>query len=106
MLLPAEYQHIKQTILQCTQIAQNQISISEMTSHLKTYEKLYEDVHFNPSENYNILESEIAKSMEWDKETVKFNRRKHKRDLWITFGILRSANIKNYINVGNKQKMI
>ena len=27
-----------------------------------------------------------------DKKTVKFNRRKHKRDPWITFGILRSGN--------------
>ena len=27
-----------------------------------------------------------------NKKTVKFNRRKHKRDPWITFGILRSVN--------------
>ena len=36
------------------------------------------------------------KSMEthMQKETVKFNRRKHKRDLWIAFEILRSVNKK------------
>ena len=28
------------------------------------YEKLYKDIHCNPNENYNILESEIIKLME------------------------------------------
>ena len=32
-----------------------------------------------------------------NKKTVKFNRRMHKRDRWITFGILRSINRKNYL---------
>ena len=43
---------------------------------------------------YNILESEIIKLMEShvDKKTVELNRRKHKKDPWITFGILRSVN--------------
>ena len=61
------------------------------------YEKLNKDIHCNPNENYNILESEIIKSMEshMNKKTVKFNRRKHERDPWITFGILRSVNKKN-----------
>ena len=61
------------------------------------YEKLNKDIHCNPNENYNILESEIITSMEshMDKKTVKFNRRKHKKDPWITFGILRSVNKKN-----------
>ena len=61
------------------------------------YEKLNKDIHCNPNENYSILESEIIKSMEshMDKKTVKFNRRKHKKDPWITFGILRSVNKKN-----------
>ena len=62
-------------------------------------EKLNKDIHSNPNENYNILESEIIKSMEshTDKNTVKLNRRKHKRDSWITFGILCSVNKKKPI---------
>ena len=63
-------------------------------------------MHCNPNENYNILESKIIKSMEshMDKKTVTLNRRKHKRDPCITFGILRSVN-KKKINK-NKQKVI
>ena len=58
------------------------------------YETLNKDIRCNPNENYSILESEIIKSMEShiDKKTVKLNRRKHKRDPWITVGILRSVN--------------
>ena len=60
------------------------------------YEKLNKDIHCNPNKNYNILESKIINSMEshMNKKPVKFNRRKHKRDPWITFGILRSVNKK------------
>ena len=35
--------------------------------------------------------------------TVKFNRRKHKRDPWITFGILRTVNKKNNLYKTLKQ---
>ena len=38
------------------------------------------------------------------KETVKFNRRKHKRDPLITFGILRSVNKNNNLNKTLKKK--
>ena len=53
------------------------------------YEKLNKDIHYNPNKNYNILENEIIKSMEshMDKKTMKLNRRRHKRDPWITFSI-------------------
>ena len=61
------------------------------------FDKLNKNLTNNPNENYNILEEEISKSLEihMNKKTVKFNRRKHKRDPWITFGILHSINRKN-----------
>ena len=39
------------------------------------------------------------------KKTVKFNRRKDKRDPWITFSILRSVNKKNQLYRTLKTKM-
>ena len=44
-----------------------------------------------------MLESEIISSMNchMEKKIVKFNRKKHKRDPWITYGILKSVNKKN-----------
>ena len=61
------------------------------------FDKLNKNITNNPNENYNILEEEISNSLEihMNKKTVKFNRSKHKRDPWITFGILHSINRKN-----------
>ena len=61
------------------------------------FDRLNKNLTNNPNENYNILEEEISNSLEIHmiKKTVKFNRRKHKRDPWITFGILHSINRKN-----------
>ena len=53
---------------------------------LHIYDKLDKSLHADPNINYNMLEKEIINSMEthMQKKTVKFNRRKHKRDPWIT----------------------
>ena len=63
------------------------------------FDKLDKDLHADPNVNYNILESEIISSMNchMEKKIVKFNRKKHKRDPWITFGILKSVNRKNLL---------
>ena len=44
----------------------------------------------DPNNNYNVLLDAITKSMNacLQKKVVKFNRKKHKKDTWITFGIL------------------
>ena len=61
------------------------------------FDKLNKNIMNNPNENYNILEEEISNALEihMNKKTVNFNGRKHKRDPWITFGILHSINRKN-----------
>ena len=61
------------------------------------FDKPNENLTNFPNENYNILEEEISNSLEIhiNKKTIKFNRKKHKRDPWITFGILHSINRKN-----------
>ena len=60
-------------------------------------DRLDKDLHADPNANYKILESEIISSMNchMEKKIVKFNRKKHKRDPWITYGILKSVNKKN-----------
>ena len=63
------------------------------------FDKLNKNLTNNPNENYNILEEEISNSLEiqFEQKTVKFNRRKHNRDPWITFGILISITRKKLL---------
>ena len=63
------------------------------------FDRLDKDLHGDPNVNYKILESEIISSMNchMEKKIVKFNRKKHKRDPWITFGILKLVNKKNLL---------
>ena len=58
------------------------------------FDRLDKDLHADPNANYKILESEITRSMNWhmEKKIVKFNRKKHKTDPWITYGILKPVN--------------
>ena len=79
--------------------AESKINFKNDISSQSIYDKLDKNLHADPNINYNILEKEIINSMEthMQKKTVKFNRRKHKRDPWITFGILRSVNKKNQL---------
>ena len=63
------------------------------------YDILNKEPNANPNENYSILETAIIVSMNTHltKKEVKFNRRKHKRDPWMTYGILHSVNRKNLL---------
>ena len=95
-------------LLVSTYTVKSKINFKNDISSKDIYNKLDNNLHADPNLNYNILEKEIIKSMEthMQKKTVKFNRRKHKKDPWITFGILRSVNKKKiiYIKHLNKQR--
>ena len=69
-----------------------------MTLNVKNiYERLNKDLNADHNENYAILEAAITKSMNvhLEKKIVKFNRKKHKTDSCMTYGILKSVNHTN-----------
>ena len=63
------------------------------------YDMLNKEPNANPNENYLILQTAITDSMKTHltKKVIKFNRKKHKRDTWMTYGILNSVNRKNLL---------
>ena len=63
------------------------------------YDSLNTDMSNDPNNNYNVLLYAITKSMNacLQKKVAKFNKKKHKKDQLITFGILRSVNRKHYL---------
>ena len=60
---------------------------------------LNKEPNANPNENYLILQTAITDSMKTHltKKVIKFNRKKHKRDPWMTYCILNSVNRKNLL---------
>ena len=61
------------------------------------YERLNKDLNVDHNENYAILEAAITESMNahLEKKIVKFNRKKHQKDPWMTYSILKSVSHKN-----------
>ena len=76
---------------------QSKINFKNDFESKSVYERLNHELDANPDENYSILETAISDSMNahLEKKIVKFNRRKHKKDPWITYKILNSVNHKN-----------
>ena len=76
---------------------QSKINFKNDFESKSVYDRLNHELGANPDENYSILETTISDSMNahLEKKIVKFNRRKHKKDPWITYGILNSVNHKN-----------
>ena len=64
---------------------------------LNLYATLDTNIDSDPNINYEIIESAIANAMDIHlaKKVVKFNSRKHKKEPWMTDGILNSINHKN-----------
>ena len=63
------------------------------------YDMLNKEPIAIPNENYLILQTANTDSMKthFTKKVMKFNRKKHKRDPWMTYGILNSVNRKNLL---------
>ena len=76
---------------------QSKINFKNDFESKSVYDRLNHELDANPDENYSILETTISDSMNahLEKKIVKFNRRKHKKDPWITYGILNTVNHKN-----------
>ena len=76
---------------------QSKINFKNDFESKSVYDRLNHELDANPDENYSILETAISDSMNahLEKKIVKFNGSKHKKDPWITYGILNSVNHKN-----------
>ena len=66
---------------------------------LNIYEKLHTSAHRRPEENYGtlLILLSTAKDKHLPTKTVKFNRRKHKKAKYMTNGILKPINIKDWL---------
>ena len=64
---------------------------------LNLYATLDTNIDSDPNLNYEIIESAITNAMDIHlaEKVVKFNCRKHKKEPWMTYGILNSINQKN-----------
>ena len=60
------------------------------------YDMLNKESNANPNENYLILQTANTDSMKTHltKKVMKFNRKRHQQDPWMTYGILNSVNHK------------
>ena len=67
----------------------------------KIYEKLQKDLSADPNANYKILSHllEIAKKLRIPKKTKKFNKRKHRKEVWMTNDLLTKVVKKNELYV-------
>ena len=68
-------------------------------------DELDHQININPDHNYNILETILKETVNecMPSKVVKFDKRKHKKTPWITYGILRSINQRNKLYKKFKQ---
>ena len=66
-------------------------------SKANVFAKLNPDISANPNENYDILEKIIVHNINkhFPRRQVKFNKYKHKKNTWITKGILHSIKFRD-----------
>ena len=75
---------------------------------LNLYATLDTNIDSDPNINYEIKESAITNAMDIHlvEKVVKFNSRKHKKEPWMTYGILNSINHKNKLYTRLKKAKI
>ena len=63
------------------------------------YEKMNHDIYGNPNMNYQILISTLSKAKltHMPKTTRRYNKRKYKKEKWMTNELLKQINKKKYI---------
>ena len=63
---------------------------------MNIYDQLLKPIDSSPHENYDIFMKLIqdVKNLHFPKKTVKFNKKKHKKSKWMTYGMLNSINKK------------
>ena len=64
---------------------------------IKMYDKLNQNINESPEDNYNRFANLVNSAREKHLPTkiVKYNKKKHKKSCWMTYGILESINNKN-----------
>ena len=70
--------------------------VDELDS-MKIYDKLNQNINESPEDNYNRFANLVNSAREKHLPTkmVKYNKKKHKKSCWMTYGILESINNKN-----------
>ena len=68
---------------------------------LKSIKKLQKDLSADPNANYKIVSHllENAKKLHIPKKTKKFNKRKHRKEVWMTNDLLTKVVKKNELYV-------
>ena len=74
----------------------NKNFVDELES-MKIYDKLIQNINESPEDNYKRFAHLVSSVREKHLSTkiVKYNKKKHKKSCWITYGILESINNKN-----------
>ena len=79
-------------------VKRDEISIQKFITELKNQNisnHLNSSINNNPHENYKIFASLLQHAREKHKKMVKYNKKKHKKCIWMTNGLLTSINTKD-----------
>ena len=91
-----------------TNSEQSQINFHNALKQKNVFDELDKNMNSDPNSNYEIIENTLKETLNECMPTkiVKFNRKKHKKSPWITFGIIRSINNRNKLYKKWKQTKI